>query len=244
MSETRESMRPLAALAVGAGTAAAAMGAVYMLAVRPWHRRWGASDEEVARAMPGDELLPDLMFRTTRAITIHARPDQIWPWLVQMGQGRGGMYSYDALENLTGLDMHTADRILPQWQDLKVGDVIPLEPGGSGYTVAKIDPARVLVLYTDGDQETEMGRLFRAWNLVSTWVFMLDPVSVAAGDAGDGVQTRLIVRWQARMDLLPRRLNGVGLFGLLIGLTIEPIEFLMEQKMLRSLKQRVESSLG
>lgn len=244
MFETREGMRPLAALAVGAGTAAAAIGVVYMLAVRPWHRRWGATDEEVARAMPGDELLPDLMFRTTRAITIHARPDQIWPWLVQMGQGRGGMYSYDALENLTGLDMHTADRILPQWQDLKVGDVIPLEPGGSGYTVTEIDPARVLALYTDGDQETETGRLFRAWNLVSTWVFMLDPVSVAAGDAGDGVQTRLIVRWQARMDLLPRRLNGVGLFGLLIGLTIEPIEFLMEQKMLHTLKQRVESSLG
>jgi hypothetical protein len=220
------------------------MGAVYMLAVRPWHRRWGATNEEVAQVMPGDDLLSDPVFRTTRAITIHARPDQIWPWLVQMGQGRGGMYSYDALENLTGLDMRTADRILPQWQDLKVGDVIPLEPGGSGYTVDEIDPAHVLVLYTDGDQETETGRLFRAWNLVSTWVFMLDPVTAVAGDTDDGAQTRLIVRWQARMDLLPRRLNGVGLFGLLIGLTIEPIEFLMEQKMLRTIKQRVELSLG
>jgi len=241
MSETCKGTRPLAALAVGVGSAAAAMGAVYVLAVRPWHRRWGATDEEVARAMPGDELLPDPLFRTTRAITIHARPDQIWPWLVQMGQGRGGMYSYDALENLTGLDMHTADRILPEWQDLKVGDVIPLEPDGSGYTVAEIDPARALVLYSDGDEETEVGQLFRAWNLATTWVFMLDPVAAAAGGADGGAQTRLIVRWQARMDFLPRRLSGVGLFGLLVGLTIEPIEFLMEQKMLRTLKQRAES---
>ena len=90
------------------------------LVIRLWHLRWGATAEEVSQAMPGD--LDHIGW--TRAITIGATPEEIWPWLVQWGQGRGGWYSYDWLENLFGFNIHTADRILPQYQDLKIGDPI------------------------------------------------------------------------------------------------------------------------
>ena len=89
-----------------------------MLVVRPWHRRWGASDEEVGRSLPGDDLVTEANFETTRAITIDARPEEVWPWLVQIGQGRGGFYSYDLLENAMGLDIQSAGQILPQYQGL------------------------------------------------------------------------------------------------------------------------------
>ncbi|MBF6235457.1 SRPBCC family protein, partial [Nocardia farcinica] len=83
---------------------------------------WGATATEAAAPMPGDELLaaPDLM--TTRAVTIAAEPAAIWPWLVQFGPGRGGAYTYDWIENLFGLNMHSADHILPQFQHVSVGD--------------------------------------------------------------------------------------------------------------------------
>ena len=85
------------------------------------------------RKLPGDELLPDAGIVATRAITIDAPPAAIWPWLVQMGSGRGGVYTYDWIENLLGLDMHSTRRILPQYQDVKVGDELPLGPGRPGH---------------------------------------------------------------------------------------------------------------
>src|SRR6266511_2542706 len=108
-----------AAAAVSGGAAAA-----YLLVVRPWQLRWGATDEERDATLDGDDLIanPDLM--AIRAITVHAAAAQVWPWIAQLGQGRGGFYSYDALENLVGCDLHSADRIVPQWQDLRVGDQV------------------------------------------------------------------------------------------------------------------------
>jgi len=97
--------------------------AAYMTLGRRRCLSWGANADEVSRMMPGDELLTDPEALSTRAITIDASPAAIWPWLVQMGPGRGGAYTYDWIENLLGLDMHSADEILPQFQDLKVGDV-------------------------------------------------------------------------------------------------------------------------
>ena len=90
--------------------------------LRRRYLRWGATDEEVQAGLPGDETLPDADLVATRAITIHAAPMDVWPWLTQMGQGRGGLYSYDWLENLIGCDIHSADRIMPKWQHIKVGD--------------------------------------------------------------------------------------------------------------------------
>lgn len=93
---------------------------IYPLLIQPWHVRWGASDAEVMMTLPGDEFLPEPKLLSTRAITINASAAEIWPWLLQLGQGRGGMYSYTWLENLFGANMHNADTILPEFQNLKV----------------------------------------------------------------------------------------------------------------------------
>ena len=95
--------------------------------------------------MPGDELVSRPMMGYTRAITIDAPPDDVWPWLVQIGQGRGGLYSFDGLENLVGCDIHSADRILPDFQRLEVGDLIRLGPPGYPcFRVAQVEPGCVL----------------------------------------------------------------------------------------------------
>jgi len=107
----------------------------YTLVGSPWLRerynRWGASEEEWRDAMPGDELVPEPVLCSTRAVTIDAPPSAVWPWLARIGQGRGGLYSYDALENLLGLDIHSADTLLPESQQLTPGDLVRLGKPGS-----------------------------------------------------------------------------------------------------------------
>jgi hypothetical protein len=109
------------AMAVGAATAA------YLLFIRPWQLRWGATDEELERPMPGDEIVERPTFNATRVVTIAARPEEIWPWIVQMGVTRAGWYSYDLLDNL---GRPSARGILPQFQNPMIGDVIPMSPDG------------------------------------------------------------------------------------------------------------------
>ena len=126
-------------LAIGAVGTVAVLG-VYRLWVQPWQHRWGATDEEVRRPMPGDDLLPDAA-STTRAITITAPPEQVWPWLAQLGYGRGGWYSYDWIDND---GQPSADRILPELQQLQVGDQILMLPG-MGPRVREVEPNRYFV---------------------------------------------------------------------------------------------------
>jgi hypothetical protein len=131
--------------AAAAGAAITGSAAAYLLMGRPWQLRWGATDEERGAALAGDDLIPNPDLVATRAITVHAAADQVWPWIAQLGQGRGGFYSYDALENLVGCDIHSADRVVPKWQDLKVGDQVKLAPEvGVGVTV--VQQGRALVL--------------------------------------------------------------------------------------------------
>ena len=106
---------------------------------------WGATADEAARSLPGDELLADADVVSTRAITIDAPPSDVWPWLVQMGSGRGGAYTYDWIENLFGLEMRSADTIHPEWQNLAVGDVIPGKASLPGMRVEVLEPERALV---------------------------------------------------------------------------------------------------
>ncbi len=98
----------------------ATVSALYLLLIRPWKIRWGATDEEVTRAMPGDDEVKHPLMVGTRAVTIQARPDDIWPWLVQIGTGRAGWYSYDWIENLMGLEIRGARRIIPEFSILKL----------------------------------------------------------------------------------------------------------------------------
>jgi hypothetical protein len=99
--------------------------------------------------MPGDDLLPEPDLLATRAVTVAAQPSAIWPWLVQMGSGRGGAYTYDWIENLFGLGMHSADEILPQFQDLEVGDVLPVGPKGPRMRVEVLRPEQALVFRSE-----------------------------------------------------------------------------------------------
>jgi hypothetical protein len=224
MTKKSSMRRILAGLTTAGGIGLAA----YVFAIRPWHRRWGATNEEVAGRMPGDELVPEANYKTTRAITINVPVEAVWPWLVQIGQGRGGFYSYDLLENMMGLDIHSAGQIRSELQDLRVGDVIPLEPAGGGYTVAEIEPDHHLLLFTDGAGDSDIDEVFRQANAASTWAFLLEKL--------DGERTRLVVRWRARWDLQSSSTS------LLIGLMLDPIEFLMEQKMMRGIKARAEAA--
>lgn len=119
--------------------------AAYILWARPYQLRWGATDEELQRSMPGDELNPNPKFLATRAITIEATPEEIWPWLIQMGYKRAGFYGYDILENLASpRGIRSADRILPEFQHFTVGDEVPISPAGDLVFYA-IEPNRYLI---------------------------------------------------------------------------------------------------
>ncbi|GAA1737320.1 SRPBCC family protein [Luedemannella helvata] len=201
-------MLGVAGAAVAAGALAAAT------CPRGLRRRclhWGASAEEVARAIPGEEMMDGADLVSTRAITINAAPERIWPWLVQMGSGRGGAYSYDWIENLFGLDMHSADEILPRFQQLSLGDELPLGERAPAMRVAVLRPNEVLGLRsTDGN-----------W----LWLFALYPV---------GAGTRLVSR---NVITLP----PMGRAGRLAWRWVmEPGSLVMERKMLLGIKARAE----
>lgn len=211
-------------------TAGAAAVAAYIFAVRPWHLKWGAEPEEAERPLPGDDRLPHPKVSATHAITIQAPVEKVWPWIVQMGQGRGGMYTYDWIENMMGLEMRSAETILPQFQNLKVGDVIPFEPGGGGPPVVALEPNRYLLIGGEANAQSE--GVFKindptpgAFFAVS-WLFYLEPAGAGA--------TRLIERF--RLDWYPPSLkNSIYMFAFL-----EPGAFVMERGMLMGIKKRAE----
>jgi hypothetical protein len=111
--------------------------------------KWGATDAEIQRTLPGDDLVPNPKWQYTNAITIEAPVTDVWPWLVQIGQGRGGWYTYEWLENLVGCGIHNANQIIQEFQHLEVGDSVRLAAEMPGYPVAIIESGRAIVLYTD-----------------------------------------------------------------------------------------------
>ena len=125
-------MHRTARIAVWVAVAGAGLLAAYTRLVRPWALHWGATKEEAARPLPGDELVAKADYVATRAITIDAPPRDVWPWLVQIDSGRAGWYSYDRLDNA---GVPSATEIIPELQRLAVGDLIPMWPArtsGSG----------------------------------------------------------------------------------------------------------------
>lgn len=133
---------------------------IYLLLIRPSQLRWGATEEEISRPMPGDELVTDPTFNATRAVTIEAAPEEIWPWLVQMGYGRAGFYGYDLIENLgSKRGLHSAESILPELQQLAVGDDMPISIIAT-YVIHAMELNRFLV-WADAN---EGGGVF-AWGL-------------------------------------------------------------------------------
>ena len=156
----------------------AAGAAAYVKAWRPWQQRWGATDEEVARPLPGDDMVPATTFNATRAISIGAPPERVWPWLVQVGTKRAGWYSYDLLDNL---GQRSARRIIPELQGLVAGDVVPMSPDGKqGINVYSLDAPHSMVWGTPGD---------------TSWVWQLETQP-------DGT-TRLVTRIRSRIRWTP-----------------------------------------
>jgi hypothetical protein len=215
-----------AAALLGVATAAG-----YAAVLRPRHLRWGATDDEVASDFPGDGLLPAPRLLTTRAVTIGAPVAAVWPWIVQLGADRGGLYSYDRLERLIGANMRNADRIVPEWQTLAVGDTVPLAPGGAmGLEVVELEPNRTLVLHARVDPSAP-GRLLGpddptppAWFDVC-WSWRLTEI--------DDRTTRLAVRFS--MDWDDRLASWVAW-----RVFTEPAHFVMERKMLLGIRERAE----
>ncbi|MGZ4691880.1 MAG: hypothetical protein ACXVKA_06270 [Acidimicrobiia bacterium] len=175
--------------------------AVYLGIVRPWSRGWGATPAERRKSLPGDEAVPRAGVAMTRAVTIDAPPDRVWPWIAQIGQDRGGFYSYAWLENLAGCHMRNADRVHPEWQHREVGEMVLLHPA-AGIKLSRFDVDRSFAL--DG------------------WYFALEPES--------GNRTRLLAR-----SRIPR-----GPVSVAYAIFVELPHFIMERKMLRTIKQRVE----
>lgn len=194
------------------GGAVVSLALLYWFPVRRWFNRWGTTPEERARAMPGDHLIPRPMSGAMQVVTVEAPPEDIWPWLVQLGYQRGGLYSYDWLDRLFGfLDRPSANRILPEFQHLAVGDTIPWGHG-EVLTVALIDPPHVLVL-------DYQGRGMR-W----VWQLALYPL--------DATRTRVVTRGAESFP---------GTVGWRAGmLVMEPAAFIMTTRMLFGVKARAE----
>lgn len=195
------------------GVAGAVIGATlaYLRFGRPRVLNYGATRDEIERALPGDDVLPDATLQTTRAITIDAAPEHIWPWLVQMGpRPRAGAYTYDWIERLLGIDIENTDRILPEFQRLDPGDMIGMNSRGNGLKVVRVEPERALVVQWVPQR--------------STWAFVIEPQP-------DGT-SRLISR---------NRLPGSGpLFRLGMVAFMEPGSLVMEAKMLDGIQRRAE----
>lgn len=190
----------------------------YFQYLEPWFRRWGATDDERAAPLPVDQLVAPGATTTTRAITVHAPIAEVWRWLVQIGQDRAGFYSYTWLENLVGAGMHNAHTIHPRWQERNAGDSVWLaseslyhDRGRQVAALVDAPYALVLVSPVDWDRIRHGGRASGAWS------FFLEP----RGDAS----TRFIVRSSGGAV-------GTHLF--------DALHFVMEQKMMRGLRDRAE----
>jgi hypothetical protein len=190
-----------------------ALGALYWFPIRRWMNQWGATPSDLSRVMAGDNLLADPTYSGTLAVTVNATPEHIWPWLVQIGYQRGGLYSYDWLDRLFGyLDRPSATDILPEFQHLAVGDTILLGRGPS-WPVAVVEANGALVL-----DMRKMGGL--DW----VWQFGLYPV--------DEKRTRLVSRSRVRTQ---------SVWARLLTHAIEPAGFVMTRRMLLGLKERAEA---
>lgn len=197
------------------GLALAGLDVAYRSHVKPWMYTWGATADEVAATLPGDDLVEPDLVRTTRAVTIDAPVEAVWPWLAQIGEDRGGFYSYSLLERAAGADIHNASTIHPEWQELYVGDVVTLAGRFGDYgrqVVAAVEPKSHLVLVSKPDYE----RVRSGEKATGSWAFYL---------RAEGAGTRLVAR-------------GTG--GAVGRATFDVPHFIMESKMLWGIRSRAE----
>jgi hypothetical protein len=218
--------------ATKASAAAAALGlatSAYRFAVRPKLLTWGSDPRDVDREWPGDALTPVPHSVATRAIEIDAPAADIWPWILQVGQDRGGFYSYTWIENLFGAQISNTESLLPDYEKRKVGDTVWLAArkaygGRARMLIAQLDAPRAMVLVYPNDADAFIGE-GRA--LYGTWAFILDPI--------DDQRTRLVMRTRSgEWNSAAHRLLDFAFW--------EPAHFLMETRMMRTIKALAERS--
>ncbi len=192
----------------------------YAIFVRAWMLSWGAAAAEAVMSLPGDELVPSPSYQSTRAISVAAPAEEVWSWLIQLGQNRGGYYSYSWLENLVFADIHNTNHILPEWQKVQPGDFISMTPRdwplglvrrpapAIGVSVERLEPARLLVLGGWGS-------------------FFLQPLGAK--------ETRFIVRGRNAPMSVPARI--------LMSLFFDPLHFVMERQMMKGIRTRAEGGV-
>jgi len=184
--------------------------------LQPWHSQWGATDEETSTKLPGDELIPSAAYQATLGVTVSAPPEQIWPWLVQMGADRGGLYSYSWFESLMNCTMHNANQVIPEFQNPQIGDLVRMCPGEFGpspHEIADIQPNRAFIFGGRDDSGAH-------WK--STWQFVLV--------SQDANHTRLLLRLRSA---------DYSSFSA----ALEPAFFLMERRRLQGIQERAEGQL-
>jgi hypothetical protein len=205
--------------------------AAYALFVRQRLLQWGATNEEALQPLPGDDLVASPNYQSTRAITIKTAPSEVWPWIIQIGYQRGGFYSYDWLERKAGLkDLQSTDRIMPAWQGIQPGDTVSISPI-TPLDVAVLEPGQAFVLHAvmspfTGqivDQTLQPVSASMDWS----WAFILEPAEPGT--------TRLLAR--VRANFQPQPLGKIFYW-----LALEPVHFLMENKMLQGIRERAEAN--
>jgi hypothetical protein len=201
----------------------AAIFAVFFTFVRPWYLQWGASDVEARMTLPGDEIIPNPAGQTTRAVTVDANAESVWPWVAQIGQDRGGFYSFDLLENLVGCRMPTVDILRPDKQGWQLGDKLWMYPperaGGVGFaTLRRYIPGHALAFGTHA-----VGTSITAPENGS-WAYIVQPL--------DRYTTRLLFRGRGA----PRSVAGIAFDRTIF----EPVHFVMERRTMIGIKQLAE----
>jgi len=230
-------MKKILRIGMGIGIAVGVAGLV-ALVIRLWQLRRETTAAEVRRSLPGDDLVPDPKCGFTQAITIKAPVSEVWPWLVQIGYKRAGWYSHDFLHRMVGIagcaddERRSAKRIIPELQDLKVGDVVEIAPG-MGYMVVDLEPERALILFMRMDidkwQSFAGNDPLPEKYLSTSWAWSLEEI--------DERTTRLIVR--VRSDYSPGMLSSLS-----SRIANEMGRLVMQPKTLRVLKQRAETAIA
>jgi hypothetical protein len=218
------------AMAFTAAITVCVIAVTWLVAAMPW-QKWHATDAERARTLPGYELVPEPVNKSVMAITINVSPEKVWPWVNQLGRDRGGLYSYDFLENLVGSQIKNADKVHPEWQYTgKAGEKMFLHPKIPGLPLVKFVPGKLLAF--NGGTLEKYGRSIPAGKAKpadynnTAWIIYLE-------DAGNG-KTRLYSSW--RYDYLPNFANEMGYGPRIVGL----LNFIMSDAMLRGIKARAE----
>lgn len=196
--------------------------------LKPLRDHWGMSKKAANRPLPGDELVKHPKSQFTHAIQINAPAKYVWPWIAQMGQGRGGFYSYEALENISGLNIYNADEVLPEYQDPKIGDDIPFGQG-QGFPLVICEPGQAMAIENwfdlDANAVFDPKMASPEHYLHLTWLWYVEDINEHHSRFISRNRVTYSSSWKANF---------------MFGFVMEPMVFAMDRKMCYGIKKRAE----